>query len=272
MSQELPRAGFTDVDREADRQFYVRCLEYQNVSAFNLMYKRRTFDLLDLRPGLRVLDIGSGLGQDVLEMARLVGPNGEAVGVDLSQTMIDEARTRSPGADLSVSFHQGDAHELPFVDGSFDRCHADRTFQHLPEPKRALAEMIRVTKPGGWLLIVDPDHETLVIDTPYKDITRRFLAFRSDGLAQGDIAHRLYGLFREAGLVDVAVEGMVNVSTDYETAKMFRYVEGMRTSQEYGVVTQEEADRWIAYLEEAGRQGRFFSSYTHFITTGRKPA
>ncbi len=270
MGKQLPRAGFTDVDREAEPELYVRCLEYQNDSAFKQAYKQRTFALLDLQPGHCILDVGCGLGQDVLEMAGIVGPTGEVVGLDFSGTMIEQARERSRDAGLAVTFHRGDVHNLEYGDDSFDRCRADRTFQHLPDPRRALEEMIRVTKPGGRLLIVDPDHETMVIDTPYKDVTRRFLAFRSDGLAQGGIAHHLYRMFKELGLEDVTVEGLANVSTDYETAKVFRYVEGMRTAQEHGVVTQEEADQWIEYLEQAGRDGRFFSSNTYFITTGRK--
>ncbi len=273
MSRQAPRAGFTDVDRETDREFYVRCLEYQSSSPFTQMYKRRTFDLLDMRPGHRVLDVGCGLGQDVLAMAELIGPTGEAVGLDLSRTMIEEARKRSRGTDLPVSYYHGDAHGLPFADGSFDRCHADRTFQHLPHPERALAEMIRVTGPGGKLLIVEPDHETLVIDTPYREVTRRFLAFRSDTLAQGDIAHRLYRMFKEFRLADVAVEAATQVSTDYEaTNSVMRFDGGIRVAQEHGVVTEEEADRWVAYIEEAAREDRFLCALTYFITVGRKPA
>jgi SAM-dependent methyltransferase len=271
MGQQLPKGNFTDVDRATDPHFYVRHLDRQHASPFKQLYKGRTFALLDLRPGQRVLDVGCGTGQDALAMAANVGPTGQVAGVDVSQTMVDEARRRAQETHLPVSFLQGDAQRLEFPDDSFDRCRADRTFQHLPDPERALAEMIRVLKPGGLLLIVEPDHDSLVIDSPYKDVTRRFLAFRSDGLRQGDIAHRLFALFREFGLADVTVEAAANVSTDYETAITFQYDKVMRDAAECGVVTHEEAERWIATLAEAGRAGRFLSCGTTFITTGRKP-
>ncbi len=273
MGERLPKAGFTDVDREADPHYYVGCLDRQRAGEFNRAYKRRTFELLDIRPGHRVLDVGCGTGDDALEMAELVGADGKVVGIDYSRTMVEEARKRGRVSSLPVEFLQGDAHRLPLPDGGFDRCRADKTFQHLPDPERALSEMIRVTRRGGRLLVVEPDHETLVIDTPYEDVTRRFLAFRSDTLAQGDIAHRLYGMFKEFGLADVAVEAATQVSTEYEaTNRVMRFDGGVRVAQEHGAVTGEEADGWVAYIEEAAREGRFFCALTYFITIGRKPA
>jgi ubiquinone/menaquinone biosynthesis C-methylase UbiE len=166
---------------------------------------------------------------------------------------------------------QGDIQQLPSADETFDRCFASRTFQHLPDPKRALSELVRVTRPGGLLVIVEPDHETRVIDTPYPDITRRFLRFRNDGMRQPDIAHRLYALFKDAGLIEVQVKPLTQVTTDYETVRAVAHLmEGMRLAQQYGVVTAEEAERWILYLEEAIRTEHFFMAMTSFIIVGCK--
>lgn len=272
MEQQRPRAEFTDVDRTVDPQACVRWLDRQHALAFKQQYKARTFALLDLQPGQRVLDVGCGTGQDAQALAERVAPDGEVVGLDFSQAMIDEARRRSQGAPLPVTFVQGDAHQLAFEDSTFDRCRGDRTFQHLPDPERALAELIRVTKPGGLVLIVEPDHETLVVDTPYKEVTRRFLAFRADGLRQGDVAHRLFALYQELGLTEVGVEPMTEIATDYAAINgVMGFDRGMRTAAEHGVVTRDEAERWIAYVEEAARTGRFFYAMTFFITVGRKP-
>ncbi len=273
MSQQAPRAGFTDVDREADPRFYVRCLDAQHASAFKQRYKRRTFDLLDLRPGQRVLDVGCGTGQDALALAAAVGPGGRVVGLDFSRTMIDEARGRSRGKALPVAFVRGDVHHLAFADDAFDCCRADRTFQHLPEPRRALAEMVRVTAPGGIVLIVEPDHESRLFDSPYPDVSRRFFAFRNSSLRQPGVAHQLYALFKEFGLTEVAVEPLTEIATAYASiAHVAQFEGGMRIAQRYGVVTEEEADAWLAHLAEADRTGRFFHAFTYFITTGRKPA
>ena len=186
--------------------------------------------------------------------------------------MLEEARRRSAGQSLPVSFHQGDLYHLPFEDGAFDRCYADKTFQHLLNPQQALSELIRVTRPGGRLVIADPDHETHVLDSLYPEVTRRFFRFRSGGIHQPDIAHRLYGMFREAGLFDIVVEPLTWVATDYESIRpLSHFIEGMRLAEQHGVVTTEEVAQWIASLEDVIASGRFFHAVTYFITAGRKP-
>lgn len=272
MSDQRPHSEFTDVDHAKTPSDYVQLLDAQQHMAVVQQYKQRTRFLLGLHPGLQVLDAGTGTGEDAQQMAKLVAPGGQVVGLDLSQIMIDEARQRVHDPTLPVRFVQGDMHQLPFVDEMFDRCFASRTFQHLPDPKLALSELVRVTKPGGLFVIVEPDHETRVIDTPYPDITRRFLRFRNDGVRQPDIGHRMYALFKDAGLTDVHVEPVTRVTTDYETIRpVVHLIEGMRLAQQHGVVTAEEAEQWILYLEEAMRTGRFFEATTWFITSGRKP-
>lgn len=141
MSQQLPKAEFTDVDRATDSQGLTRLLDNQHANTFHQMYKQRTFALLDIGTGQSVLDVGCGTGVDVLEMAKRVGANGHVVGIDFSQTMIDEATQRSQSTDLTVSFYQADGRKLLFEDNSFDCCRSDRTFQHLPEPRLVLTEM-----------------------------------------------------------------------------------------------------------------------------------
>lgn len=272
MSEQLPKSGFTNVDKATVPEEYIQLLDAQQRMAFVQLYKQRARTWLDLQPGQHVLDAGAGTGEDAQAIAVLVAPTGQVVGMDLSQAMVDVAQRRSQGTNLPLHFVQGDIHALPFADNTFDRCYADKTFQHLPDPKRALEELIRVTKPGGLLVTVDPDHETQVLDSPYPTITRRFLRFRNDGMRQPGIAHRMYASFKEAGLTDVQVEPLTRVTTDYETIRpVAHFIEGMRSAQQHGVVTEEEAALWIAALEEAMQTGRFFHTMTSFITRGQKP-
>lgn len=248
-------------------------LDLQHADPFMQRLKARCRELLDLRPGLRVLDAGAGVGVDAVALAREVMPGGEVVGVDFSQTMVAEAVRRTANLDLPLSFVQGDLHALAFPDAAFDRCYAERTFQHLADPQAAAAELLRVTRPGGVIAIVDGDHDTHVIDSPYPDVTRRFLRFRASGMASSDVAHRLYGIFRSLGIQDVAVEAMTAIATDYGAINAVMHFDGgIRFAAKHGAVTADEAERWIAAVEQAAHERRFFAALTYFITIARKPA
>jgi SAM-dependent methyltransferase len=142
-----------NVDASDDPQARVRYLDIAT-SQFN-EYKQESYALLALGPGMSVLDVGCGAGDDVRALAGIVGPTGKAVGLDLSSTMVEQARARA--RDLPVKFVQGSVYELPFPDDTFDASRSDRVFQHLDEPLQALQEMVRVTKPRGRINVVDPD-------------------------------------------------------------------------------------------------------------------
>lgn len=270
---QAPRAGFSNVDAQPEPQGFMRMLDLQHADPFKQQLKARCRDLLALRPGLRVLDAGAGVGADAVAFAREVVPGGEVVGVDFSQAMVEEAARRTADRDLPVSFVQGDLHALAFPDAAFDRCYAERTFQHLADPRTAAAELLRVTRMGGVIVVVDGDHDTHVIDSPYPDVTRRFLRFRASGMASSDIAHRLYGIFRGLGVQEVTVEAQTAITTDYDAINAVMHFDGgIRFAAEHGAVTADEAEQWIAAVEQAAREGRFFAALTYFITVARKSA
>ena len=97
------------------------------------------------------LDAGTGTGALALALAPLVR---QVVGVDLVPELLEEARRQS--SDVSnVAFLEGDVTRLPFADGSFDLATCARTLHHVPRPELAVAELARVTRPGGQILVVD---------------------------------------------------------------------------------------------------------------------
>jgi ubiquinone/menaquinone biosynthesis C-methylase UbiE len=265
--------GFADVDQSDNPQFFVNCLHEQHVKGSILrLNKQRTLELADIQPGHLVLDAGCGTGIDAAQMAALVGSSGHVFGVDFSQAMIVSAKTNTATSQLPLTFRQGDICQLHFEDNFFDRCRADKTFQHLSDPRAALKELIRVTKRGGKIIVADPDHDSLIIDTPFVDVNHRFRQFRSGRMPQGGIAHQLYGLFKELGLVMVSVDPLTRVYTDYEQKKVTSpYLEEIWLAQQHGAITQEEAEKWAAYLQEAIASERFICLQTYVITTGNKP-
>ncbi len=119
-------------------------------------WRARAADRAGLGPGGRALDVCCGTGDLALELARRVGPNGSVVGCDFSERMLDLAREKAArkGA-ANVRFEWADALKLPYEDGSFDAVTVGFGARNLADLDRGLAEMARVLRPGGRLVILE---------------------------------------------------------------------------------------------------------------------
>jgi ubiquinone/menaquinone biosynthesis C-methylase UbiE len=105
-----------------------------------------------IRAGLRVLDLGSGTGYPALLAAQAVGSGGAVVGIDLAELMLNAAKRKAAALRLSnVAFRTGDVTTLPFEAASFDAVTSRFCLMFLPDIPKAVTEIARVLKPGGWL-------------------------------------------------------------------------------------------------------------------------
>jgi ubiquinone/menaquinone biosynthesis C-methylase UbiE len=236
--------------------------------------KQRTYTWMHIQPGHSVLDVGCGPGIDTIALAKLVGPSGSVIGVDVDEAMIAEADRRAEQARCRAwcCHQQGDATALSLETGMFDSCRSERLFQYVHNPADVLAEMARVTKPGGWVVILDADHGTWSIDTPELDIERRLVRVLAERMVNNGYAGRqLYALFKRQQFADINVEIRPLYFTNYT---QFRYGIQLdiieREALAAGCITEEELNRWQQNLEEAETTGTFFAHAAGVLVAGRK--
>lgn len=119
--------------------------------------RQRTVDLARLQPGEQALDAGCGTGTLAIAVQRRVGRAGHVVGIDPSPQQIARARGKAARRHLSIDFQIGVIEQLNFPDQTFDVVFSTLMMHHLPAPlkRQGLAEIARVLKPGGRLIIAD---------------------------------------------------------------------------------------------------------------------
>ncbi|MDT0461402.1 methyltransferase domain-containing protein [Streptomyces gibsoniae] len=116
-------------------------------------------DELDVRPGHTALDLGCGPGTDFEALAAAVTATGTVLGIDHDQAIVEAARARTADQPV-VDVRSGDVHDLTLPDHCADRARTDRVSQHVSDPRLALSEVHRVLRPGGRLVMGEPDWET----------------------------------------------------------------------------------------------------------------
>jgi len=127
------------------------------------------FSLGRLRPGERVLDLGSGAGTDSLVAAQMVGPGGTVTGIDMTPEMLAKAAAAAAEAGLdNLSFVEGEAERLPFPDGSFDVVISNGVIDLIPDKDAVFSELYRVLVPGGRIQVAD-----VTVGRPVSDEGRR---------------------------------------------------------------------------------------------------
>jgi ubiquinone/menaquinone biosynthesis C-methylase UbiE len=196
-------------------------------------------------------------------MAPLVSP-GKAVGVDLSETMIAEARQRSAESVDNLSFRAGSVQELPFPVASFDRVVATQLLLHVPDPRKALMEIKRVLAPSGVVSITEIDWGTLVVHSPDNDLGRRFSDLACKGLRNGLIIRELPGQLRELGFHHIRIAPEVEVAQALDGFYTWFVEPSVSHFKRIGAFSEVEADALLRDLQERARRGCYFSSRTYY--------
>jgi SAM-dependent methyltransferase len=263
--------SFSDVDASSD----VAALAEYLVSIADVMAPSRAAGLarLGLRPGMRLLDAGCGVGDVAISAARLVAPNGAAVGIDLSVELVGRARRAAEGTGLDVTFEVGDVARLPFPDDTFDAARCERVFQHLSEETAlaATSELIRVVRPGGRIQLVDPVHSQHVLDCADADL---FAMLRDRVCATSHDPNsgiRLAGRLSAAGSKDVSIDvDLIWWRRLDPIRRAMGFDENLRALVDAGVIDAERAGSFLVDLASRETVGRLYGVSVAYCATAVK--
>jgi arsenite methyltransferase len=227
---------------------------------------------LAAQPGERVIDIGCGPGFYVAELLEEIGPDGSILGVDAAEAMLGIAAKRCE-AHPNASFEQADATSLPAVDQSFDAALSVQVMEHVPDVGAALAEIHRILRPGGRVVIWDVDWATLSwYSTDPERMERAKEAFDKH-LTHSALPQRLTALLRTAGFEGVTMEGHVFATNaidaeSYICVGLPAFIEFIASQEEFG---PDAAQAWEEEQRELGARGEFYCSVTQFCFSARRP-
>jgi SAM-dependent methyltransferase len=227
---------------------------------------------LSLRPGERVLDVGSGPGFLACEMAGAVGSSGAVHAIDISESFLAMARRRCPDQP-QVKFREGEATRLPFGDGTFDVAVSTQVYEYIADVDAALGELFRVLRPGGRALILDTDWGSLVWHSADRARMARILDAWDEHLADPYLPRTLSARLGRAGfrVEHREVIPLLNPELDPNT---FSYgLIGLIAAFVVGRqgITQTDIDAWTAELRADGETQPYFFSLNRYLFSAAKP-
>jgi ubiquinone/menaquinone biosynthesis C-methylase UbiE len=227
---------------------------------------QRYLELLAPAAGERVLDLGCGGGWFGRMLAPLVvAPTGCVVGVDRSAEAVDLAVQLSAGAEYpALSFECGDAHALRFANGAFDAAACISVLAFCDDPTRVLAELQRVLRPGGRLVVANSDEETRVYRGLDDELGRTITRGIANRARHPSLGRELSDLLVANGFQIVEESILTDQERHFRPGMSgFTLAHACRDYMLSAGVNADDYERWLADLRACDVEG----SYQYCVTT-----
>jgi len=261
--------------------------EQSRLSLLNELINERCIQLMDLEGGEKIIDMGSGLGQFTLAMARRIGMKGKCLGIERDNHQLETANKNlaKQGEITWVEFRQGDAENMPLSHqewNSFDVGHARFVLEHLSKPEIALRQLVKAVRPGGRVVLEDDDHVGLLLYPEPPGFSTLWTAYmRSYDRLGNDpyIGRRLVSLMYDCGLRkirnDVVFFGDCAGSTTFQSyvTNLIGVIETARNIMTEGnLISKLVLDESMKHLREWAQLPTAALWYQIYWAVGFKPA
>jgi ubiquinone/menaquinone biosynthesis C-methylase UbiE len=268
MAARTERTPFADIDSAPPDLHALLCAGLDRMARHPEIQRVRRIALAALRPapGQRLLDAGAGTGEVARMLAASTGPAGRVVALDFSETLLAAARARHDGT--GVEYVTGDVSALDRRDGEFDGVWCERVLQHVGDAGRAISELVRVTRPGGRVCLIDTDWSSLAFDGVPPDLAATVLAEVRVRDHQHDMGRTLRRRLVAAGLHDLDVTPVTCYFADPESAAVVLPMVNPEVPRDAFMSADGLRDRWLAEVAEAGRRGDFLAVLTIWVVAG----
>ena len=227
---------------------------------------------LAARRGERILDVGCGPGFFCAELLEEVGEDGSIIGLDASRQMLGLAARRCAGHE-NIAFREADATSLPVEDAGFDAALCVQVLEYVSDYPKALAELHRVVRPGGRVLVWDTDWATVSWHSadPYR--MQRLLAAWDEHLAHPSLPRTLAPAMRSAGFdrIHAIAHTFAATAWDRDTFGVSLIPLIVDFTSGRNGLGEAEAKEWAAEQRKLGERGEFFFTYTQFCFTATRP-
>ena len=267
---QMERTLFADLDSQPSEMtaMLLAALEAMGRHPEIRRVRETAMQALHPQPGDRLLDAGAGGGDVARRLAAEVGPAGEVIALDCSATTVAAASARHDGS--NVQYLTGDVSAMALPPASVDGVWCERVLQHVDDADVAIAEMIRVTRPGGRLCLIDTDWSSLAFDGVPARLADTVVAHMHGRLTprQVDMGRTLRRRLVGAGLTEVTATPVTCLFGDPASAAVVLPMVNPMVPEAHWTTPPGVRDEWFSYVHAAGDRGDFLAILTIWVVAG----